>query len=204
MSDETEFLEGGERMKRASVLRLIFGAVILLIAILLAIAYWQRLSLADGLVRDQLKDYGIHAKFTIKDVGLRTQRLENVVIGDPANPDLTADWVELDVAINFSGVTPRDVRASGVRLNGRYSDGKLSFGQLDKFSDPASKEPFDLPDIALDVSDARLRLETPWGLIGAGLDGTGLLRQGFEVMMIAAQVTCVLMAVICWISGNRT
>ncbi len=180
MSEETGFASSVKRMKRTSVPRLIFGVAILLICIFLAIAYWQRLSLADGLLRDQIKDYGIDAKFTIKDIGLRTQRLENVVIGNPASPDLTADWIELDVAVNFSGVTPRDVRASGVRLNGRYTDGKLSFGQLDKFSDPASKEPFDLPDIALDVNDARLRLETPWGVIGAGLDGTGLLRQGFE------------------------
>jgi translocation and assembly module TamB len=180
MSDETELSPREFRSKRSSTMRTIFGAAILLFAALLAIAYWQRLNLADGLVRDQLKAYDIDAKFAIKDVGLRTQRLENVVIGDPANPDLTADWIELDVAINFSGVTPRDVRASGVRLNGRLKDGKLSFGQLDKFADPASKEPFELPDIALDVTDAQLRLDTPWGLIGAGLDGTGLLRQGFE------------------------
>ena len=180
MSDATEIEPSAGRGTRMSVPRMIFGAVLLLIVLLLAIAYWQRLSLADGLVRDQLKSYGIDAKFTVKDIGLRKQRLENVVIGDPAHPDLTADWVELDVAINFSGVTPRDVRASGVRLNGRFADGKLSFGQLDKFADPASKEPFDLPDIALDLNDAQLRLETPWGPIGAGLDGTGLLRQGFE------------------------
>ncbi len=180
MSDETEFEAAKVRGKRWGMPRMLFGAVILLIIILLSVAYWQRLTLADGLVRDQLKEYGIDAKFTVKDIGLRTQRLENVVIGDPAKPDLTADWVELDVAINFSGVTPRDVRASGVRLNGRYADGKLSFGQLDKFSDPASKEPFELPDIALEVNNARLRFDTPWGLIAAGMDGTGLLRQGFE------------------------
>ena len=180
MSDATEFEPSQNRGKRARVPRMIFGAALVLILSLLAAAYWQRLSLADGLVRDQLRGYGIDANFTVKDIGLRKQRLENVVIGDPANPDLTADWVEMDVAINFSGVTPRDVRASGIRLNGRLVDGALSFGQLDKFADPNSKEPFELPDIALDVDDARLRLETPYGVIGAALDGTGLLRQGFE------------------------
>ncbi len=180
MADETDYDAIDVKPKRRRIPRLIFGAVFLLLFLLLAIAYWQRMDLADNLLRDQLKELDIEARFEIKDVGLRTQRLENVVIGDPKNPDLKADWVEVDVAINFSGVTPREVRASGVSLNGEYRDGKLSFGELDKFTDPESKEPFELPDIALDLNDAQVRLVTPWGLIGAALDGSGLLRQGFE------------------------
>jgi translocation and assembly module TamB len=180
MADDTDVETGGRRIRRRMIPRMIFGVVILLLVLLLAVAYWQRLDLANSLVRDQVQKYGIDATYTIKDIGLRTQRLENVVIGNPAKPDLTADWIEIDVAINFSGVTPRDVRASGVRLNGAYKDGKISFGQLDKFSDPESDKPFELPDIALDLERARLRFETPWGVIGAGLDGSGLLRQGFE------------------------
>jgi translocation and assembly module TamB len=180
MADETDFDSTYLETKRSGAARFIFVTVFFLLIVLLAIAYWQRINLADRLVRDQLAKYGVDASYEIKDIGLRTQRIENLIIGDPRAPDLKAKWVEVDVSINFSGATPRDVRASGVRLNGAYKNGKLSFGELDKFSDPDSKEPFMLPDIGLDIVDASARLETPWGIIGAALDGNGLLRQGFE------------------------
>ena len=164
----------GRRLKRR-----IFGAVLLLMGIMLAIAYWQRNSIADRFVKRELESRGVRATYTIEEIGLRTQRLRNVVIGDSANPDLTAKLVEIDVSLNFSGATMRDVRASGVRVKGRYVDGKLSFGELDKFADPTSTEPFDWPDIGVVIKDAQARIETPWGVIGAGLQGKGLLRNRF-------------------------
>ncbi len=176
----------GRRLKRR-----IFGAVLLLFFALLAIAYWQRNSIADRFVERELESRGVKATYTIEEIGLRTQRLRNVVIGDPANPDLTAKLVEIDVSLNFSGATMRDVRASGVRINGRYANGKLSFGELDKFTDPTSKEPFEWPDIGLVLNDAAARIETPWGLIGAGLQGKGLLRNRFvgDLSVRAPQIT---------------
>ena len=180
MVEETEPPEPITATKRRSWLRWIFGGVFLLLVILLAIAYWQRISIAERFAQAQIEKYDVRASYNIKDIGLRTQRLENVVLGDPANPDFTAELIELDMSLNFTGATLRDVRAKGVRLRGRYADGKLSFGELDKFTDPESKEPFEIPDIGAVLSDAQLRLETPWGVIGVGLDGAGLLRQRFE------------------------
>ena len=164
----------GRRLKRR-----IFGAVLLLLVALLTIAYWQRNSIADRFVENELQSRGVRASYTIEEIGFRTQRLRDLIIGDPANPDLTAKLVEIDVSLNFSGATMRDVRASGVLVKGRYANGKLSFGELDKFADPASKEPFEWPDIGLVVKDAAARIETPWGVIGAGLQGRGLLRNRF-------------------------
>lgn len=164
----------GRRLKRR-----IFGFVLLLLILLLAIAYWQRNSIADRFVEQELSSRGVKASYTIEEIGLRTQRLRDVVIGDPAAPDLTAKLVDVDVSLNFSGATLRDVRATGVRVRGRYADGKLSFGELDKFTDPTSKEPFDWPDIGVVIKDAQARIETPWGVIGAGLQGRGLLRNRF-------------------------
>jgi translocation and assembly module TamB len=166
--------------KRRYWLRWIFGVVALLLLLLLAVAYWQRLNIADRLVKDALEKYDVRASYRIKDIGWRTQRLEDVVVGDPANPDFVAKSVDVDVSINFDGVTPQDIRAHGVKLYGRYADAKLSFGELDKFSDPESKEPINIPDIGVKLSDAQMRLDTPWGRIGAGLNGEGLLRQRFE------------------------
>jgi translocation and assembly module TamB len=164
----------GRRWKRR-----IFVGVTVLFVVLLLIAWWQRNSIADRFVQNELEARGVRATYKIDQVGFRTQRIRDLVIGDPANPDLTAKLVEVDVALNFSGANLRDVRADGVKLRGRYADGKLSFGELDKFADPASKEPFEWPDIGLVVKNAQARIDTPWGVIGAGLNGKGLLRNQF-------------------------
>ena len=119
--------------------RRIFGAVFLLLILLLAVAWWQRYRLADNLVRDQIASRDIKASYEIDEIGLRTQRLRNVVLGDPANPDLTAKIVEVDIIIGFGTPTIRAVRASGVRIRGQYIGDKLSFGELDKFMDPRAR-----------------------------------------------------------------
>lgn len=159
--------------------RRIFGGVGVTLVILLGIAYWQRISLANRVVRDQLGKYDVPIKYKISEIGLRTQRLENIVIGDPANPDLTAKLVEVDVSIGFSGAIIKQVRARGVRVHGRYANDMISFGALDKFRDPTNKKPFEFPDLGVDLKDAQLTLDTPWGRIGAGLDGRGQLRNRF-------------------------
>lgn len=159
--------------------RQVFGSVLLSLVVLLAIAWWQRDSIADRFVESELEGRGVRATYTIDNVGFRTQRIRDLVIGDPANPDLTARLVEVDVALNFSGAALRDVRASGVKVRGRYADGKLTFGELDKFADPDAKQPFEWPDIGLVIKDAQARIDTPWGVIGAGLQGRGLLRNQF-------------------------
>ncbi|HEV7234218.1 MAG TPA: hypothetical protein VGN36_08220, partial [Sphingorhabdus sp.] len=164
----------GRRLKRR-----IFGGVTTLLVVLLAIAWWQRNSIADRFVQNELEASGVRATYKIDQIGVRTQRIRDLVIGDPANPDLTAKLVEIDVALNFSGANLRDVRAYDVKVRGRYANGKLSFGELDKFTDPDSKEPFEWPDIGLIVKNAQARIDTPWGVIGAGLSGRGLLRNRF-------------------------
>lgn len=160
--------------------RRIFGAAALLLLVLLAIGWFQRERFADNLIRDQLDQAGVRASYDVAEIGLRTQRLENLVLGDPKNPDLTARVVEIDLAIGFGTPTVRAIRAEGVRLKGRLVDGKLSFGELDKFMDPTSKEPFTLPDFSLALKDAQLSLNTPWGGIGVALAGSGHLRNSFN------------------------
>lgn len=176
-SDASVDRVGQRRISRTS---LIFGGTAMLIALLGGFAWWQRVHIAERFVQGELDKRGVRASYEIKDIGIRTQRLHNVVIGDPKNPDLTARLVEIDVALNFSGATPRAVRAEGVRVRGHYDGEKFSFGELNKLGDPKSKEPFKFPDISLSVKDASARLDTPWGIIGAGLEGKGLLRNNFK------------------------
>lgn len=179
-ADETQMVDNepvpfrGGRWKRR-----IFTGVALLFVVLLLVAWWQRNSIADRFVQNELEARGVKATYKIDQVGFRTQRIRDLVIGDPANPDLVAKLIEVDVALNFSGANLRDVRADGVKIRGRYRDGKLSFGELDKFADPDSKKPFEWPDIGLVARNVQARIDTPWGTIGAGLNGKGLLRNRF-------------------------
>ena len=96
-----------------------------------------------------------------------------------AHPDLTARVLEVSVGLGLSGPYVASVRADGLRLYGRFVDGQLSLGALDKFRDPTDKSPFALPDMAVRLSDARARIETPWGNVGAALNGGGNLRRDF-------------------------
>jgi translocation and assembly module TamB len=169
--------------KGAQWQRRIFGGVGILLALLLLFAWSQRNNIADHFVQNAFAERGIKARYTIDTIGFRTQRIRDLVIGDPARPDLTAKLVEINMALNFSGAEVRDVHADGVMLRGRYADGTLSFGELDKFIDPKSSEPFEWPDIAVSIKNARARFDTPWGAMHAGLNGSGLLRNRFAAKL---------------------
>src|SRR3546814_10859951 len=96
-----------------------------------------------------------------------------ILIGDPKRPDLTARIVEVSIGYGFTGPYVSEIRADGVRLYGRFVDGQLSLGTLDKFRDPTDSTPFALPDLSAVLTYARARVETPWGDVGAALTGRG-------------------------------
>jgi translocation and assembly module TamB len=184
MDDHDPEIPSDPLPRRRITKRWIFGLVFLLLCLLLATAWWQRFRIADDLVRDQLNTAGVRASYDIDAIGFRTQRLKNLVVGDPANPHLTARQVEVDLALGFGTPQIRAVRADGVRLRGALRDGKLSFGELDKFQNPKSKEPFKLPDFQLRVSDTIVSLATPYGGIGAHVTGSGNLRDNFDSRLL--------------------
>ena len=161
--------------------RYIFYAVFALLVITILIAWLQRKDIADQFIQDELKKSGARVTYEIEDIGFRTQKVSNLVIGDPSSPDLIIRNAEIDVSLGFNGATVQWVRAKGVRLRGKLlPDGKFSFGELDKFLDPDSKEPFEFPDFALDLDDASLALNSPWEAIVLGIEGRGQLRGQFE------------------------
>ena len=153
---------------------LVAGATLLALLVLALAAVWfQREPIATQIIDDYLAEKGVIARYDVAEIGTRKQRFENLSIGDPDDPDLTAKWVEVDVSPRFSGVAIKAVRASGVRLKATFADNKLSFGVVDKLLPPPSKEPFTWPDMDLKLQDARAKLNTPWGQFGARLDGAG-------------------------------
>jgi hypothetical protein len=158
----------------------------------LAAGLWlAREPIADRVIRDQLDSRGIPASYRIDDIGFRSERLSNLVIGDPKRPDLTAKSVEVTIGYGWSGPYVSGVRADGARLYGRFVDGQLSLGSLDRFRDPADKTPFALPDLWVTLTDARARIQTPWGGIGAALNGSGNLRKDFagKLALVAPDIT---------------
>ncbi len=146
---------------------------------LVTVVWLAREPIADRFISDELGNRGVAARYRIDAIGFRSERLSNVVIGDPANPDLTAKNVEVLLGYGWSGPYVTEIRADGVRLYGKFVGGRLSFGALDKFRDPTSTDPFALPDLAVVLRDARARVETPWGDVGAALNGGGNLRRDF-------------------------
>ncbi len=177
--------EDGEKEIRRGWLRWL-GVGTGSLALILAALWTQRAPIAENFISRELNRRGVQGSYDLTDIGLRTQRIENIVLGDPARPDLTARWVEVDIA--FTGLTPQvaAVRAGGVRMRGSLHNGVLKLGEVDKFRDPKSTAPFSLPDILLALSDARLRLDTDAGPIGMQIEGKGNLRSGFRGRLAAA------------------
>lgn len=165
--------------------RRIFGAIFVLLVLLLAFAWWKRVDIADSYVRDYLEKNDVRATYEIEDIGFRTQRIRNVVLGDPANPDMTAKLVDIELSIGFGQPSLREIRADGVRLKGRLANGKLYLGELDKMRDMESREPISLPDLNVRLTDAALSLATPWGGLGVAAQGSGNLRNRFDGKLVA-------------------
>ena len=160
-------------MKLWRILWRIVAALLLLAVIAAMIAWVLRKDIARNYVDREIKRRGVPASYQITAIGPSRQRLENIRFGDAAHPDLTADWAEILTRTGFSGVTIREVRAGGVRLRGRLIDGQLSFGVVDKLLPAPTAKAFTLPDIDVEISDARIGLATPYGAIGGRFDGRG-------------------------------
>ena len=66
--------------------------IILGLALIGAAFLWiQRKPIANRTIAAELEKRGVQATYTLDRVGLRTQEISNVVIGDPKNPDLVAE-----------------------------------------------------------------------------------------------------------------
>jgi translocation and assembly module TamB len=168
------------RRGRAALVAL-FGIVLLLLA-----ALWlARKPIATDLIDRELARRGVPARYEVKRMGFRTQRLEGLVIGDPRAPDLTAEWVEVDLRPTFGAPEVRAIRAGGMRLRGRLVDGRLTLGAVDKLLPKPTGAPFRLPDLPVALSDARLALATPAGRLTVAVEGRGNLANGFAGRYVA-------------------
>jgi hypothetical protein len=156
-----------------------------LIVASLAGLWIQRKPIAENYINAELTRRGVPARYKIADLGFARQRLTDVSIGDPARPDLVADWVEVRIGYGLSGPSLSGVRAGKVRMRGALVDGRFTLGAIDKLLPAGSGGPFTLPKLHVDVADARMRLETPHGLVGFKASGSGRLDDGFTGRLAA-------------------
>jgi hypothetical protein len=162
----------------------ILAIALVLLAVLIAL-WLVRKPIAEGFIDRELAKAGMPAQYDIADLALGGQRLTNVVLGDPAHPDLVADWVETRTGVGLSGPYLKGVRAGKVRLRGRLVDGKVSLGAIDRLLPTPSGKPFALPALDVSVVDGRMRLETLQGIVGLKLAGSGKLDDGFRGTLAA-------------------
>ncbi|WP_088309034.1 intermembrane phospholipid transport protein YdbH family protein [Novosphingobium sp. B 225] len=170
-----ELPKSGKRRPGWTVLGIVLGVS----ALALGGLWLSRETLADKIIASQLDKYKLPGKYTIDSVGLRHQVLRNVVIGDPSQPDFTAERVEIDIEPTLGVPTIGKVVLVKARLFGAFKDGKISFGKLDSVLEGQGGGPAGLPDLDLVLSDARARIETPWGVSGIKAEGLGNLKNGF-------------------------
>ena len=99
----------------------------------LAVVWTQRRPIASDILSRELEKRGVQGTYKLDRVGLRTQQISNLIIGDPRRPDLTARVAQVQMRILLNGrVEIYRVMARGVRLNGRLVGNRVSWGQVDK------------------------------------------------------------------------
>jgi len=179
--------------------RIAAALLVLLLTAGLAALWSARKPIARHYLDAMLTDRGVRARYTIGAIGPVTQRIDHLVIGDPASPDLTIDHAEMDLGWGMNGAGIAAIRARGVRLNGRLADGRVSLGAIDRLLPKPGGAPFRLPAIDVDLDDARMRLATPAGTVGLSLEGQGNLAGGFDGHLAAVAST--LSAGGCRVSG---
>ena len=156
-------------------------ALLLLLLVGVAIVWIQRRPIATHYLKGEFERRGVTASYHLDRVGLRTQQVSNLVIGDPKHPDLVAKFAQIQMRLRLNGnFEVYRIVARGVRLRGRLVHGKVSWGQIDKLLPPPSNKPFALPNIVLDVADSSISLATPFGPVGIALQGNGMLSGGFK------------------------
>ena len=164
--------------------RIGLGSAVVLLAVGGTI-WMDRERLAGDIIDDYLAENGIAARYDIIAIGPRLQVIENLVVGDPARPDLTAQRVVVELGYSLTGLEVSQIEASGVRVSGSYRSGTFSLGSLDPLLFTGSDEPAALPSFNVVLRDARGLIESDFGRIGLRLDGAGRLDDGFAGTLAA-------------------
>lgn len=169
----------------------IAGGLLGATALGLTIAWIERETIADTVIAGQLDARKLPGTYSIESVGPLRQVLTNVVIGDPARPDLTVERVEIEITPTLGIPAISRVTLVRPRLYGSYRAGQFSLGKLDSLLESTGEGPSGLPDLDLVLVDGRARLDSDYGAVGIKAEGRGNLQSGFSgtLAAIAPQLT---------------
>lgn len=148
-------------------------------------AWLARERIAADAIDGYLADNGVPATYDIISLTPREQVIANLVIGDPARPDLTVRRMVVTLGAGWQGPEVRAVRVEGARLYASLRGGRVSLGALDPLVFTDSDAPPRLPAIDLALRDARALVESDYGRIGVKLEGAGRLDDGFAGILAA-------------------
>ena len=178
-----------ERRVRRRIWPLALAIFAVLLVVALAVAWFSRERLADNYIAGQISRLGVPARYEIESIGTDRQVLRNVVIGDPALPDLTVERVTVAIKPRWGLPGIGRISLERPRLYGRWKNGRVSFGSLDPLIYTGKQVPFRLPDLDLGIVDGRVRVALPVGIAGAKIEGAGPLRGGFAGIVAAVLPT---------------
>lgn len=151
-------------------LGLALGVFVAIVLVLLATLYLNRRAATREVLIGWLERQGIDADMQVERVEL-DGIVASIRIGDPANPDVVIERVEVDYAVATPwsrtglGVTPSRIRLIRPVVSAGFRDGKLTFGSLDPLIDRFTGQP-PRPDSRsplVIVEQGRLRLDTDYG-----------------------------------------
>ncbi len=148
-------------------------------------AWMSRERIAADVIDDYLGERGVPATYDIVSLTPDRQVIANLVVGDPARPDLTVKRMVIDLGLGWRGPEVRRVRVEGARIFASYRGGKFSLGALDPLVFTGSAEPPALPAIDVTLSDARALVASDFGRVGVKLEGAGRLDDGFAGTLAA-------------------
>lgn len=148
----------------------------------IAATWLLREDIADNVIAGELDSLGLQGRYRIVRIGPSEQVIRNLVIGNPARPDLTVEEIRITTRVGWGLPGIGRVTLVRPRLYGHVVDGRLSLGTLDRViaSGSESKTPFTMPDLGLAIEDGRALIDGDLGRIGVRVAGSGALRGGFS------------------------
>ena len=109
-------------------------------SLVVAFVWIQRRPIATHYLKREFQRRGVTATYHLDRVGLRTQQVSNLVIGDPRHPDLVARFAQIETRLKWNGsFEVYRIVARGVRLRGRLVHGKRQLGP-DRQADAAAEQ----------------------------------------------------------------
>lgn len=126
--------------KRLRPLRLILTLVCVGLVLAAAVAWLNRRELARDALVGWLRDQGIDSDASVESLG-PTTFVARLRVGDPRNPDFTAERAEVRFRPTLSGVRVVSVTLRKPVLRVSYRKGRLGFGRLDPLVQDILRQP---------------------------------------------------------------